>query len=160
MSNRSVSTNPYHQLKLLERPSRKRTSRGVNLAQPTGFGPGPCGLGPKKPTLKKASNKEAHRAKTLQKPCAPEPAHGLSYSHMKNILFFKIYYYLWDRPKESDKHNDSNRSNNPDLPDDLDKNNNSNGSDDPNRPNDPNGLDNPDDPNGPDDTDDPNGPDN
>jgi len=28
--------------------------RGVNLAQSTGFGPGPCGLGPKKLTLKKS----------------------------------------------------------------------------------------------------------
>jgi len=33
------------------------------LAQPTGLGPDPCGLGPKKPTLKKNSIKEAHRAK-------------------------------------------------------------------------------------------------
>jgi len=28
-------------------------NRGVNLAQPIGFGPDPCGLGPKKSTLKK-----------------------------------------------------------------------------------------------------------
>jgi len=29
-------------------------TRGVNLAQSTGFGPDPCGLEPKKPTLKKS----------------------------------------------------------------------------------------------------------
>jgi len=29
--------------------------RGVNLAQSTGLGSGPCGLEPKKPTLKKKS---------------------------------------------------------------------------------------------------------
>jgi len=27
---------------------------GVNLAHPTRLGPGPCGLGPKKPILKKS----------------------------------------------------------------------------------------------------------
>jgi len=32
------------------------------LAQPTGLGLGPCGLGPKKPTLKKSSHQEAHKA--------------------------------------------------------------------------------------------------
>ena len=40
--------------------------------------------------------------------------------HMKNILFFKIYNYLWDRPNESNKHDNPNRSNNADLPNDLD----------------------------------------
>jgi len=52
--------------------------RGVDLAQPIGFGPGPCGLGPKKPT----------GPKTLQKPCGPGPTHGLSSSTRK------IYYFL------------------------------------------------------------------
>jgi len=57
---------------------------------------------------------------------------------MKNILFFKIYYYLWDKSNEPDKHDVPKRSNNPDLPDDLDKNDDSNEPDDPDKLNDPN----------------------
>jgi len=42
--------------------------RGVNLAQPTGLGLGPCGLGPKKAHIeKKAPIKEAHKAKNPPK---------------------------------------------------------------------------------------------
>jgi len=49
------------------------------LAQPTGPGPDPYGLGPKKPTLKKKPpTKMPTGPKTLQKPCGPEPTHGLS----------------------------------------------------------------------------------
>jgi len=46
---------------------------------------------------------------------------GFHLPHEKYIIF-KIYYYLWDRPNESDKHDDLNRSNDPNLPNDLDKN--------------------------------------
>ena len=116
------------------------------MAQPTGFSPGPCGLGPKKPTLKKAPNKEVHRAKNHTKAMWVRANPGAFIFHTKNILLFKIYYYLWDRPNEPNKHDDLNRSNDPDLPDDLDKNDDSNRHDDPNRPNDPNGPDDPDEP--------------
>jgi len=74
---------------------------------------------------KKAPIKEAHKAKNPIKvlwasanPCA-------FIFHMKNILFFKIYYYLWDKP------NDPNRSNDSNLCDDLEKNDDLNESDDP-----------------------------
>ena len=73
---------------------------------------------------------------------------------MKNILFFKIYYYLLDRPNEPDKHDNPNRSNDPYLPDDPDKH------DDPNEPNDPDEPDDPYGPDNPDGLDDPDGPDN
>jgi len=44
------------------------------LAQPTGLGPGPCGLGQKKPTLKKMPlSKKPIGPKTLQKPCGSGP---------------------------------------------------------------------------------------
>jgi len=51
--------------------------KGVNLAQPTGLGSGPCGRRPKKPTLKKALIKEAHRAKNSTKSCGTGPTHRL-----------------------------------------------------------------------------------
>jgi len=40
------------------------SGRDVNLAQPTRLGPGPCGLGLKKPTLKKAPSKKPTGPKT------------------------------------------------------------------------------------------------
>jgi len=53
------------------------------LAQPTRLGPGPCGLGPKKPPSKKSTG-----PKTLQKPYASGSTHGHSSSTGK------IYYFL------------------------------------------------------------------
>jgi len=50
------------------------------LTQPIGLGLGPCGLGPKKPTLKKNPSKKSTGPKTLQKPCGSGPIHGLSSS--------------------------------------------------------------------------------
>jgi len=123
--------------------------RGVNLAQSTRFGSGSCGLGSKKSTLKKVPIKEVYRAKNPTKALWARANPWAFIFHMKKILFFKIYYYLWDRPNEPDKNDDPNRSNNPNLPNDLDKNDNLNGPNDPNRPNDPNGPDDPDEPNDP-----------
>jgi len=83
---------------------------------------------------------------------------------MKNILFFKIYYYMWDRSNEPNKHDDPNRSNGLDDPNSL---NNPNGPDDPDgldnqdKPDNTNGpddMDGPDDPNEPDDSDEPDEP--
>jgi len=98
---------------------------------------------------KKVPNKKAHKTKNPTKVLLARANQWAFIFHMKNILFFKIYYYLWDRSNKPDKHDDSNRSNNLDLPDDLDKNDDSNGPDDPNRLNDP------DDPGGPDNQDKP-----
>jgi len=126
------------------------------LAQPTRLGLGPCGRGLKKPTLKKSPIKEVHRAKNFTKALWAWANPWAFIFHMKNILFFKIYYYLLDKHNEPDKHDDQNRSNNPNLPDNLDKNDDLNGPDDPKGPNDPNGPDDPnrtDDSNGPDDPD-------
>ena len=112
------------------------------MAQPTGFGPDPCGLGPKKPTLKKSLQQRSPQGQKPTKALWSRANPWAFVIHMKYILFFKIYYYLWDRPNEPNKHDDPNRSNNPDLPNDLDKNDDSNEPDDPNRPNDLNGPDN------------------
>jgi len=54
------------------------------LAQPTGFGLGPCGLGPNKPTLKKKPNKEAHRAFGPMGQIQPM---GFHLPHEKYIIF-------------------------------------------------------------------------
>ena len=77
----------------------------------------------------------------------------------KNILFFKIYYYLCDRLNNLDKHDDPNRPNDPNLPNDPDKHDDLDGLDDPDGSNDLNGPDDsnmPDDPNELDDSDGPN----
>ena len=50
------------------------TGRGVNLAQPTGFGPGPCGRGPKKLTLKKSPQQRSPQG---QKPYKSPVDHTL-----------------------------------------------------------------------------------
>ena len=105
---------------------------------PQGFVLAHVGQGQKSPHKKKAPNKEAHRAKSPTKALWARANPWAFIFHMKNILFFKIYYYLWDRPNEPDKHDNPNRSNDSDLPDDLDKNDDSNG------PDDQNGLDDPD----------------
>jgi len=99
---------------------------------------------------KKAPNREVHRAKNPTKALWVRANLWAFIFHIKNILFFKIYYYLWDRPNKPNNHDDLNRSNDPDMPNDLDKNNDSNGPDDPNKPNDPNMPDDPNDPDGPD----------
>jgi len=126
-----------------------KINSGVNLAQPTRLGPGPCGLGLKMPTLKKSPIKEAHRAKNPIKALWVRANPWAFIFKMKNILFFKIYYYMWDKTNDSDKHEDPNRPNYLDLPDDPEK------LDDPDGSNDPNGLDNLDRPDGPDDLDEP-----
>ena len=95
---------------------------------------------------KKTPIKEVHRAKNFTKALWAWANPWAFIFHMKNILFFKIYYYLWDRPNKPDKHDNHNRSNNSNLHDDLDKNNDLNGPGDPKRPNDPNGPDDPDEP--------------
>jgi len=64
-----------------------RKITGVNLVQPTRLSPGPCGLGPKKPTLKKLSSKKFIGPKTPHKPWGSRPTHGLSSSTEKyNII--------------------------------------------------------------------------
>jgi len=61
------------------------------LAQHTGLGPDPCGLGPKKPTLKKKTPiKEAHRTKNPTKALWVRANPWTFIFNMKNILFFKI----------------------------------------------------------------------
>jgi len=62
--------------------------RGVNLAQPTGLGPDPCGLGPKKPTLKKAPIKKAHKVKNPTKALWVRANPWAFIFNMKNILLF------------------------------------------------------------------------
>jgi len=58
--------------------------RTVNLAQPTGLGPGPHGLGPKKATQpKKPPTKKPTGPNSPQNPCGPGLAHGLFSKHEK-----------------------------------------------------------------------------
>ena len=95
------------------------THRCVNLAQPTGLGPGPCGLRPKKPTLKKATIKEVHKTKNPTKALWVRVNPWAFIFNMKNILFFKI---------DQDKHDDPNRSDDLDMPYETD------GPNDPNEP--------------------------
>jgi len=63
-------------------------SRGVNLAQPTGFGLGPCGLGPKKLTLKKSPQQRSPQGqKPYKSPVGQGQPMGFHLPHEKYIIF-------------------------------------------------------------------------
>jgi len=63
-------------------------SRGVNLAQPTGLGLDPCGLGPKKPTLKNKIHQRSSRGQKPHKsPVVQGKPTGFHLQHEKYIIF-------------------------------------------------------------------------
>jgi len=65
-------------------------NRGVNLAQPTGFGLGPCELGPKKPTLKKSPQQRSLQGQKPYKiPMGQGQPMGFHLPHEKYIIFLK-----------------------------------------------------------------------
>jgi len=62
--------------------------RGVNLAQSTGFGPDPCGLEPKKPTLKKSPQQRSPQGqKHYKSPVGQGQPMGFHLPHEKYIIF-------------------------------------------------------------------------
>jgi len=62
--------------------------RGVNLAQPIGFDPGPCGLGPKKSTLKKNPQQRSPQGqKPYKSPVGQGQPMGFHLPHEKYIIF-------------------------------------------------------------------------